>query len=68
MSCTLLSSYCLRAYTLMWRRRHAVAFAARGPELGMTAGDWCRPVCKGFGRLRLSVQSMAIYPSGAAAK
>jgi len=48
--------------------RHAVAFAARGPELGMSAGDWCQPVCKGFGRLRLSFQSMAIYPSGVAAK
>ena len=34
----------------------------------MSPGDWCRPVCKGFGCLRLSFQSLAIYLFGTAAK
>ena len=45
-----------------------MAFASPGPEPGMSPGDWCRPACEGFGRLRLSFQSLAIYPFGAAAK
>ena len=45
-----------------------MAFASPAPQPGMSPGDWCQPVCKGFGRLLLSFQSMAIYPFGAAAK